>query len=125
MSQKSKKPEQKLIFSTNDPQSRVVSLTTSTWDHIKDHPEIKRVGLHRVKNIVVNPLYIIYNEPRSALTYTDYTGSSLFINVFAKMDDNLKEAYISTAYLTTTMPHGEVIWQKQPQKKKKKRKKSK
>ena len=125
MSPKSSKPEQKQIFSTIDPQGRIVTLSTYSWDHIKERPEIKRAGLHRVKKTVEDPFYIMYNEPRTSLVYTDYTDTGLFINVFAKSADDLRKAFIRTCYLTNVMPPGGVIWQKPPQKKKKKRKKPK
>jgi len=115
-------PERNLIFSTIDPQGRVVTLTTATWDHIKEHPEIKRAGLQTVKKTVVDPFYIVYNEPRSSLIYTNYTNSGLFINVIAKTDNDLTGASISTSHLTQKILKGEVIWHK-PQKQKKKRKK--
>ena len=100
----------KVFFTATDPEGRTIHLHENTWHHIKKgHPEIRGVG--EVKSVIQKPQVITEIPGRTSLAYTKISRSDLYVNVYAKMDDTyLKEGRVSSAYLTSKMPKGDVIW---------------
>ena len=103
--------ENKVYFSSTDPEGRNIDLHEETWDHIKGkHPEIK--GTHEVKSTIQDPDFITEISSRTSLAYTKIARSDLHVNVYAKMDDTYSKGKVSTAFLTSKPPRGAVIWVK-------------
>lgn len=102
--------EKRVYFSTTDPEGRTIYLYSDTWDHIKKgHPEIR--GVQEVKSIIQNPDTITETSRKTSLAYTKIARSDLYVNVYAKMDDNTyQEGQVSTAFLQANLPDGKVIW---------------
>jgi len=124
----SKKPARKLIFSTLDPQERRVDFYDDTWRHIKEeHPEVRGgmtrhrdvKGIKTIRSTVEAPLMITHDETRNALTYADFTNSGLYFKVITKIADKVDVCTVSTAYLTSDEPKGNVIWQRSTAKRRK------
>jgi hypothetical protein len=124
----SKKPARKLIFSIPDPQQRTVEFYNDTWEHIKKtHPEVKGgttrhpdvKGIKTIRSTVEVPLRITHDETRNALTYVDFTISGLYFKVITKIADKVNVCTVSTAYLTSDQPKGNVIWQRSTAKRQK------
>lgn len=103
--------EEKVYFTTTDPEGRTISLQKKTWDKIKKgHPEIR--GPKEVKSTIQNPDIITEITPRSSMAYTKIARMDLYVNVYAKMDDKYEVGRVSTTFLTSKQPRGEIIWVK-------------
>ncbi len=105
-----KKMNEKIIFSTTDPEGRIIVLYENTLQHIKErHPEIKNPK--NIKTTIQKPDFITQNTERKTLIYTTNTSIfSPYFNVYTKMDDKYITGQVSSAYLTREMPKGEIIW---------------
>jgi len=101
----------KVIFKITDPEGRSVTFYDDTWKHIRSgHPEIKTY--RRVKTTVMDPHFILRNPLRKSLIYIDCGQLNLYFNVVTKIDDALNECTVSTAYLSSNIQEGDVIWRK-------------
>ena len=99
----------KIYFTTTDPEGRTIRLSASTWRHIKEkHPEIR--GVAEVKSVVKKPDAITKISSRTSMAYTKISRSDLLVNVYTKMDDTYTEGSVSTAFLDSKMPKGNVVW---------------
>jgi len=100
---------EKIIFTTTDPEGRVIHLHEKSWDHIRiDHPEVTKI--QGLKAIIQKPDFITEVSARTSLVYSKISSISLYFNVYAKMDDTYKEGRVSSAFITRKSPRGDVIW---------------
>ena len=104
--------EEKIYFTSTDPEGRIVTLHKQTWRHIKSgHPEIR--GTQEVKSTIQDPDIITEISSRTSLAYTKIARTDLYVNVYTKMDDSsYRIGRVSTAYLTKKPPSGDTIWVK-------------
>jgi len=102
--------KRKIIFETTDPQGRNIVLDDYRWKHIQRHPEITKIP--RVKNTIQNPDFIMENTSRSSKYYVTISDLSLYFNVVAKIDDKTNAGSVTTAYITSHVLEGDVIWKK-------------
>jgi hypothetical protein len=101
--------ENKVYFSSTDPEGRTIDLHENTWNHIKEkHPEIK--SPQEIKSTIQKPDIITEDSSRTSLAYTKFARSDLHVNVYTKMDDTYSEGRVSTAFLSRKPPKGDVIW---------------
>jgi hypothetical protein len=99
-----------LIFSTTDPEGRVICLRTKALDHIKqEHPELK-TKTQEIRSTIERPDVITETSTRQSLAYTKISSINLYFNVYAKMDDTYTKGQVSTTFLQRNMPMGNVIW---------------
>jgi|SaaInl8_150m_RNA_FD_contig_21_224260_length_500_multi_11_in_0_out_0_2 hypothetical protein len=98
------------IFTATDPEGRNIVFHSSTWDHIKEgHPEVK--DIQEIKLTIQKPHFITQDSSRKSLAYSRSRSIlSPIFNVFTKMDDMYKEGRVTTAFIMTELPKGDVIW---------------
>ena len=86
-------------------------LYEDTWQqHITaEHPEI--TDLEEIEKIVQKPNVITETATRTSIAYSRVARTvSLYVNVFAKMDDSYTEGIVTTAFLSDSLPKGKAIW---------------
>ena len=99
-----------LIFSTTDPEGRVIHLRKKALDHIKlKHPELK-TKTQEIRSTIERPDVITETSTRQSLAYTKVSSINFYLNVYAKMDDTYTKGQVSTTFLQPHMPRGDVIW---------------
>ena len=99
-----------LIFSTTDPEGRVIRLHKKALNHIRqEHPELK-ASSQSIKAVINIPDFITERLPRQELAYTKISSIDLYLNVYVKMDNTYTEGHVSTAFLQRKPPKGAVSW---------------
>ena len=103
--------KQKIIFTTQDPQNRNVTLHANTLQHIiKRHPEVR--GVQEIQTTIQNPDFITENTSETQIVYTKISSLVLYVNIYAVTNDIDNSAVVKTAFLQSRPPKGNVIWQK-------------
>lgn len=106
-------PNSDIVFTTFDPLGNKIILRSVTRDHIIEKHGVDSIDVPKIRETIEEP--DIIKESTTAIDsyiYISETENSCDFNVPTKINKELQEGYVRTAYKTRKPISGKKIWTK-------------